>query len=43
MGNFKFWEAREGVKMFGPKYQKAHPYAKTGRINRSAYVPVAVF
>ena len=29
--------------MFGPKYQKAHPYVKSGRINRLAYVAVAVF
>jgi len=25
-----------GLKNFGPKYLKAHPYAKTGRINRLA-------
>jgi len=25
-----------GLKIFGPKYQKAHRYAKTGRINRLA-------
>ena len=29
--------------MFGPKNQKAHPYAKSGQINRLAYVMVAVF
>ena len=32
-----------GLKIFGPKYQKAHSYAQTGRINRLSYVPVAVF
>ena len=32
-----------GVKMFGPKCQKAHPYAKTSRINCLAYVAVEVF
>ena len=31
------------LEIFGPKYQKAHPYAKSGRINRLAYVPVALF
>jgi len=30
------------LKIFGPKYQEAHPNAKYGRINRSAYVAVAV-
>jgi len=29
--------------MFKPKYQKAHPYAKSCRINRLAYVEVTVF
>ena len=43
MENYKFWEAGGyGLKIFGPKYQKTHPYAKTGRINRLAYVPVAL-
>jgi len=41
---FKFWEAgKYGLKIFGAKYQKAHPYAKTGKINRLVYVSVAVF
>ena len=40
MVNFKFWDAAEwGLKIFGPKYQKAHPYAKSGRINRLVYYP----
>jgi len=38
MENFKFWEAGMGLKIFGPKYRKAQLYAKTGRINRLAYV-----
>ena len=42
MENFKFWEAGVGLKMFRPKYQNAHLYAKSGRINRLAYVAVAV-
>ena len=42
MENFKFWEAGwVGVKLFGPKYQKSHPYTKSGWINRLAYVPVS--
>ena len=32
-----------GFIIFVPKYQKAHPYANTGRIKRLAYVPVAAF
>jgi len=32
-----------GLKIFGPKYQKAYRYAKYDRINRLAYVAVAVF
>ena len=32
-----------GLKIFGPKFQKAPPYAKSGRINRLVYVAVAVF
>ena len=44
MKNFKVWEAAVRLKIYGPnKYQMAHPYAKTGRINRLEYVPVAVF
>jgi len=43
MENFKFWEAvRWGFKIIEPKYQKAHPYAKSGRTNRFAYVAVAL-
>jgi len=43
--NFKLWEAGDEwrLEMFVSKYQKAHSYAKSGRINRSAYVPVALF
>ena len=41
---FKFLEAAGwGLKIFGPKYQKTHRYAKYGGINRLAYVAVAVF
>ena len=44
MENFKFWEpVKWGLKIIGPKYQKAHPYAKSGRTNRLAYVAVALF
>jgi len=43
MENFKYWKGGWGLKIFGPKYQKAHPYAKSGRINCLAYVVVAVF
>jgi len=44
MENFKFREAvKWGLKIFAPKYQKAHPYAKFDRINGFAYVAVAVF
>jgi len=43
MENFKFWDSGMGLKIFGPKYQKAHPYAKSGRINCVAYVEVMVF
>jgi len=32
-----------GLKFFGPKYQEAHPYSKSGRINCLGYVPVGVF
>jgi len=43
MENFKFWEpVKWGLKIIGPKYQKAHPYAKSGRTNRLAYVAVAL-
>jgi len=32
MENFKFWEAvKWGLKIFAPNYQKAHPFAKSGR------------
>ena len=35
MENFKFREAvKWGLKIFAPNYQKAHPYAKSGRTNR---------
>ena len=44
MENFKFWgPVKWGVKIFAPNYQKAHPYAKSGRKNRLAYVAVALF
>jgi len=44
MKNFSFLGGRRvWIKNFGPKYQKAHPYAKTSWINRFAYMPVAVF
>ena len=29
----KFWDSGVGLKSFGPKYQKEHPYAKSGQIN----------
>jgi len=32
-----------GLKIFAPNYQKAHPYAKSGRTNRLAYVAVMLF
>ena len=31
-----------GLKIFAPHYQKAHPYAKSGRTNRLAYVAVTL-
>ena len=44
MENFKFREAvKWGLKIFAPNYQKAHPYAKSGRTNRLAYVAVTLF
>jgi len=44
MENFKFRGAvKWGLKIFAPNYQKAHPYAKSGRINRLAYVAVTLF
>ena len=44
MENFKFWEpVNWGLKIFAPNYQKAHPYAKSGRTNRLAYVAVTLF
>ena len=42
--NFKFREAvKWGLKIFAPNYQKAHPYAKSGRTNCLAYVAVTLF
>jgi len=39
-----FWEpVKWGLKIFAPNYQKAHPYAKSGRRNRLAYVAVTLF
>jgi len=44
MENFKFREAvKWGLKIFAPNQQKAHPYAKYGRTNCLAYVPVTLF
>jgi len=44
MKNFKFREAAKwGLKIFAPNYQNAHPYAKSGRTNRLAYVVVTLF
>jgi len=44
MDNFKFWEAVNwGLKIFAPNYQKAHPYAKSGRTNRLGYMAVTLF
>jgi len=41
MENFKFREAvKWGLKIFAPNYQKAHPYATSGRTNRLSYVAV---
>jgi len=43
MENFKFREAvKWWLKMFVPNYQKAHPYSKSGRTNRLAYVAVTL-
>jgi len=37
MENFKFREAvKWGLKIFASNYQKAHPYAKSGRTNHLA-------
>ena len=42
--NFKFRGAvKWGLKMFAANYQKAHPYAISGRTNRLAYVAVTLF
>jgi len=42
--NFKFRGAvKWGLKIVAPNYQKAHPYAKSGRTNRLAYVAVRLF
>jgi len=44
MENFKFRVAvKWGLNFFAPNYQKAHPYAKSGRTNRLAYVVVTLF
>ena len=44
MENFTFLEAvKWGLKIFAPNYQKAHPYAKSGRTDRLAYVAVTLF
>jgi len=44
MENLKFREAvKWGLKSFAPNYQKAHPYAKSGRTNSLAYVAVTWF
>ena len=44
INNFKFRGAvKWGLKIFAPIYQKAHPYAKSGRTNRLAYVAVTSF
>ena len=44
MENFKFREAvKWGLKTFAPNNQKAHPYAKSGRTIRLAYVAVTLF
>jgi len=41
--NFKFWGLGWGLKIIGPKYQNAHRYSKSCRINRLAYVSLVVF
>jgi len=42
--NVKFQEAvKWGLKIFAPNNQKAHPYVKSGRTNRLAYVAVTLF
>jgi len=44
MKNFKFRQAvKWGLKIFAPNYQKAHPYAKSGRTKRLAFVAVTLF
>ena len=44
MENFKFWgPVKWGLNIFTPNYQKAHPYAKSGRPIRLVYVSVALF
>jgi len=41
---FKFRQnVKWGLKIFAPNFQKAHPYAKSGRTNRLAYVAVTLF
>ena len=42
--NLKFREAvKWGLKILTPNYRKAHPYAKSGRTYRLAYVAVTLF
>jgi len=43
MENFKFGEVGVGVNNFWTEVPKRTPYAKSGQINRLAYVAVAVF
>jgi len=44
MKNFKFRQAvKWGLKIFALNHQKAHPYAKSGRTNRLAYVAATLF
>jgi len=44
MENFKFRKLyKVRVKIFAPNYQKAHPYGKSGRTNRLAYLAVTLF
>jgi len=40
---WKFLNFGDGVENLWTSAKKAHPYAKSGRINRLAYVPVVVF
>jgi len=44
MENLKFLGAVKcGLKICAPNNQKAHPYTKSGRTNRLAYVAVTLF